>query len=325
MWDARALAVKWDNGEDLEDARMLIIGAGVNGSICAAGLEHGGVDVTILARGKRYGQLCDEGIVIEDPFNRRRIVSKGPVIDHLEPDDVYDYVLVAVRRNQVPPLLPVLAQNASPNIVFMGNNLSGPQDFVHVLGAERVMMGGVWGAGKRDGSVIRAITLKSVASPFGEIDGRITPRLRRLAAVFRRAGFKMELSENIVDFQMTHGVGVALIGRLVMKHGGDVKALARSGDDLRLFVAARREGQQVLRAVGHRIVPWSEVAVGMLPAFLQVLGMRALLNSRMGEVGLAWHVSQAPDEMQELALELQVLVDQAGIRAPAIASVLAEK
>ncbi len=49
----------------MEKARMLVIGAGVNGSICAAGLYDGGIDVTLLARGKRYEQVRDEGIVIE--------------------------------------------------------------------------------------------------------------------------------------------------------------------------------------------------------------------------------------------------------------------
>jgi 2-dehydropantoate 2-reductase len=233
-------------------------------------------------------------------------------------------VLVVVRKNQALDLLPVLAQNQSPNIVFMGNNLSGPQELVDALGKERVMMGGVWGAGRREGDVIRAMTLKSAASPFGEIDGTITPRLQRLAAIFRRGGFKMELSENIVDFQATHGVGVALIGKLTMKHGGDVKALARSTEDLLLFVAGRLEGHRVLRALGHQIIPWSERAMAVVPAFLQVAGFRALLNSRYGEVGLAWHVSQAPDEIEELAGELQALVDQAGIPAPVIRKVLGQ-
>ena len=37
-----------------------------------------------------------------------------------------------------------------------------------------------------------------------------------------------------------------------------------------------------------------------------------MLNSKLGEVGLAYHVSQAPDEMIQLANELRALVDQAG-------------
>jgi 2-dehydropantoate 2-reductase len=306
----------------MENARILVIGAGVNGSVCAAGLFNAGIDVTVLARGKRYEELRDEGIVIEDPFKNKRSITKVPVINALSPEDCYDFVLVVVRKNQVADLLPLLAANRSPNIVFMGNNLSGPDEFVKIIGKERVMMGAVYAAGKRDGRLIRAMVAKSLAAPFGEVDGTITPRLRRLSSILQQAGFKAKLSTNIVDFQTTHAAGVAIIGKLTLKHGCNISALARSKDDLKLFVKARREAHRVLRALGHQIIPWSEVVIGIMPVFLQVAGLRTLLNSKLGEVGLAWHVSQAPDEIQQLAIELQALVDEVGFPVPAIRRVL---
>ncbi len=178
----------------MDNARLLVIGAGVNGSAVAAGLYNGGIDVTVLARGKRFQELRDEGIVIENPFNNKRSVTKVPVIDLLDPQASYDFVLVIVRKNQALDLLPLLAQNRSPNIVFMGNNLSGPDEFIKALGKERVMMGAVYAAGRREGSLIRAMVITSVAAPFGEIDGTITPRLGRLIGILRRAGFKAQSS-----------------------------------------------------------------------------------------------------------------------------------
>jgi len=302
--------------------RILVIGAGVNGSAISANLFSGGVDVTILARGRRFEELQTEGVIIENPFNHKRVVTRVPVIDTLAKDDRYEFVLVIVRKNQVLELLPLLAQNQSANIVFMGNNLLGPQEFIKILDKERVMMGAVYAAGKRDGSLIRAIVFKSAAAPFGEIDGRITPRLRQLADIFRQGGFKVGLSHNIVDVQMTHGVGVAIIGQLAMKHGGKVSALAKSTDDLKLFVVARREGLKVQRALGHQILPKFEVAEAYIPEFLQVLGLRALLTSKFGEVGLEYHLSQAPDEIRQLVDELRELVKQAGIPVPGIQKVL---
>ena len=76
-----------------------------------------------------------------------------------------------------------------------------------ILGKDRVMMGAVYAAGKRDGSVIRAMVSTSLAAPFGEVDGKITPRLKRLTGILRQAGFKAKASTNIVDFQTTHAVG----------------------------------------------------------------------------------------------------------------------
>lgn len=307
----------------MEKNRILIIGAGVNGSAIATRMYNAGMDVTVLARGKRFDELQNEGIVIENPFNKKRQVTRVPVISALEPEDCYDFILVVVRKNQALELLPLLARNRSPNIVFMGNNLTGPDEFSKALGRERVMMGGVYAAGKREGSLIRAMVIRSAASPFGEIDGTITPRLNWLVDIFRWAGFKAKPSTQIVDFQTTHGMGVAVIASLAMKHGGDIRALARSKDDLNLFVEGRRETHRVLHALGRQVVPRSEAALIKAPAFLQVATMRILLNSKFGEVGLAYHLSQAPDEMRQLITELQTLVDQAGLPVPAIKKVLA--
>jgi pyruvate/2-oxoglutarate dehydrogenase complex dihydrolipoamide dehydrogenase (E3) component len=42
--------------------RMLVIGAGVNGSVVAVELHRAGYDVTVLARGKRFEELVVRGI-----------------------------------------------------------------------------------------------------------------------------------------------------------------------------------------------------------------------------------------------------------------------
>ena len=305
-----------------ENTKLLVIGAGVNGSAVITQLVSAELDAKVLARGKRYNEIKEDGIIIEDPFNHRRTVTKVPVIDHLDPDDIYDYILVIVRKNQVADLLPVLAQNQSPNIVFMGNNLSGPDEFAKVVDKKRIMLGMVVAGGKRDGDIIRAMVSTPMPSPFGEMDGTITPRLKQLVKILRCAGIKATTSTNMIDLQMTHAVGVALIGKLTMKYNCDLAALARSTEDLKLFVDGGREAHQVMRALGHNIVPFAENASEFIPSFIQIAGWRAMLKSKLGEVGLAYHVSQAPDEMIQLANELRDLVNQSGLPVPAIRKVL---
>jgi 2-dehydropantoate 2-reductase len=306
----------------IDNPRMLVIGAGVNGSAVITRLCRAGLSAKVLARGKRYENIKNEGIIIEDPFSHKRTVTRVPVINRLDPDDIYEFIFVVVRKNQVADLLPILAQNKSPNIVFMGNNLLGPDEFIQVVDKKRIMLGTVIAGGKRDGDIIRAITSTPLASPFGEIDGSITPRLKRLVKILRSAGIRATASTNMIDHDMTHAVGVALIGKLTMKYNCDLRALARSTEDLNLFVDARREAHQIMRALGHKIVPPTEDAIRFIPRFLQVAGMRALLNSKLGEVGLGYHVSQAPDEMIQLVNELSDLVGRAGLPVPAIRKVL---
>ncbi|MFZ0394790.1 MAG: 2-dehydropantoate 2-reductase [Terracidiphilus sp.] len=136
---------------DRERVRMLVIGAGVNGSVCAAELHRGGFDVTVLARGRRYEELKQQGIVIEDPLKQVRTETIVPVIDRLAPGDVYDYILVAVRKNQLQELLPVLAQNRSACVVFLVNTVLGPEEWSEALGADRVMVGFAFAGGRREG------------------------------------------------------------------------------------------------------------------------------------------------------------------------------
>lgn len=310
--------------------RILIIGAGVNGSICAAGLHRAGVDVTVQARGRRFDDIKSQGIIIEDVFQETRSVTSVTVINELRPDDVYDYILVIVRKNQVPDLLPILARNRTPNVVFMTNNPSGPGEWTRALGEERVLMGFVFGAGRREGSVIRGMANLSSGfaghlwpSPFGELDGRISERLLRLIAIFRHAGFTAAASRHISDYLATHAALVAVFGNFVMMRGYDHESLLHySAADVRLLVDALREALDVLTADGIRITPAGMAMVRMIPRCILIAAIRKMLPSRFMEVGGVYHISQAPDEIARLAVEVNALVEKSHLTVPAIRSVL---
>jgi 2-dehydropantoate 2-reductase len=306
-----------------ERVRVLVIGAGVNGSVCAAGLHRAGFDVTVLARGHRYEELKQQGIVIEDPLKQVRAQTTVPVIDRLAADDVYDYVLVAVRKNQLRELLPVLAQNRSACVVFLVNTVLGPEEWIEALGADRVMLGFAFAGGRREGGVIRAIRSKGARTPFGEADGERSPRLERLIGILNTAGLNARVETRMPDWLATHAAQVAPLGILILKHGCDTRALARSKNDLRLLVDALRESLAVLQAVGRRIVPGSAAWFEFLPGWAVMSIFRLVLSSRWGEIGAGWHCSQAPDEITELGRELKKLVEKSGQPAPVLWQILA--
>ncbi|MBL8162721.1 MAG: hypothetical protein JNJ61_12105, partial [Anaerolineae bacterium] len=213
------------------------------------------------------------------------------------------------------------------NVVFMVNNPSGPAVYIDALGKERVMLGFVFGAGRREGTVIRGITpklsrLRRSGTPFGEIDGEITPRLIRLVAILNQAGFHAELSRQIVDWQATHAGPITCLALPIMKYNLDMKALAASRSDLSLMVDAMRETLDVLQAVGYRITPGAVSVIRLIPRFLIVAILQRMLPSRLMEVGAVWHVSQAPDEMLQLATEVEALVEQSGLPVPSLRKLL---
>jgi 2-dehydropantoate 2-reductase len=303
--------------------KFLVIGAGVNGSACASILQRSGIDVTLMARGQRVDDLRNDGVIIENPLTGKRTVTRVPVVDRLAPDDLYDYVLIIMRKNQALELLPVLARNRSPSFVFMGNTLTGPEPYMDALGKDRVLMGSVYAGGRREGKVIRAIVLNSVAASFGEPDGGKTPRLKRMVAALNRGISRAEISTRIVDRQITHASAIPPLGNLLIKHGCDARALAKSTADLYLLVDAMREAHKVIRAAGYRIEPAADRLTDFVPRFLMVAMFRILFSSKIGEVGAAYHVSQAPDEMRHLSRELGVLVEKSGLAVPALRKTLA--
>ena len=260
-----------------DKAKILVIGAGVNDSACASVLHNNGIDVKVLAKGKRYDEILSDGIIIDDPFKKTQRVTKVKVINTLNPDDIYDYILVVIRKDQVSALLAVLAENKSPNVVFMGNNLAGADEYINALGKERVMMGFVFAGGKREGNVIKAIIMKSVAIPFGEVNGEITPRLVRLINILCQGGFRAEASTCILDFLMTHGTGFLCSANL-QSNTDATHALAKSTDDLKLLADAMHESFYVLEALGYRIVPKSQFLIKVLPRFIVVAFLRVLCS-----------------------------------------------
>src|SRR5271157_6271179 len=305
------------------DGRILVIGAGVNGSVCAAALQRAGNDVTVLARGKRLEELQKGGIEIEDPLKGTRTVTRVPVVARLAPEDIYEYILVIVRKNQVRDLLPVLVQNQSQSVVFMVNTASGPDEWIAALGAKRVMLGFAFAGGRREGSLIRAMRARGHVTPFGEANGAITERLTRLVSILNRAGLKAKAIADMPDWLVTHAAMVAPVAMFLLKHGCDTYALARSREDMGRLADAMRETLEVLRANGRRIVPHSSVFVDVLPRFVVMRFFRTLLSSRYGEIGAGWHCSQAPDEMFQLARELRDLVEQSCLPAPVLRQLLA--
>ena len=85
--------------------RILVIGAGVIGSVYAARLQAAGHTVTLQARGQHAADLRATGLSLEDATKGQSTTSHIRIVDRLDPDDVYDLALVCVRLGIRWPLL----------------------------------------------------------------------------------------------------------------------------------------------------------------------------------------------------------------------------
>ena len=147
--------------------KFLFLGAGVLGSLYAARLKQSGQDVTLLARNTRLKDIREYGIVLEHALSGKREFVRVPVVEHLHEKDVYDLIVVLVRKNQVASVLPILASHkATPNILFMVNNPSGYVDWANAVGRERLVLGFAGAGGTLVGHVVRYVVVSRLLQPL---------------------------------------------------------------------------------------------------------------------------------------------------------------
>jgi len=301
--------------------KILVIGAGVTGSLYAARLFESGQDVTLLARGVRLDEVRSQGIILEDAETGERSVSWVPVTGQLEADQAFDLVLVLVRKNQVESLLPMLAENRStPNVLFMVNNPTGPYEMIRALGRERVLIGFPGAGGIRENGVVRfAMTRRRIQTTMvGEFTGQISERLVEIAGVFERAGFPVTMSRQVDAWLKTHAALVSPIANAIYLAGGSTARLSRTRDGLVLLVRAMREGLHVLRAMGVPVTPWKFSFLLSLPEPVLIWGLSRGLNTARAQLVMAGHANAARDEMRQIYEEFIQLARTTSVRTPAI-------
>ena len=286
--------------------RILIYGAGVIGSLYAARLHESGQSVSVLARGKRLHDLRRHGLVIAEAPNGPAATVPVKVIDTLDEESSYDFVLVPVGFDQLQATLSPLADlpNA-PNVVFFGNNPAGSANLTAALGPDRVMLGFPSAGGRLDGHVVRYVMIAQQATTLGEPDGGSTPRLHWISAALRQAGFKTELSGHMDRWLKTHAAFITMTEAALLSVGGDASALARDPRALTLMVHAIREAFRALQAVGDFEAPANLTWLGRrLPDAFATRYWRRALQTPMGEYSLSSHAVAQRDEVRLMAAEV---------------------
>ena len=301
-------------------AEVSFFGAGVLGSLYAARLKQSGQHVTLLARNTRLKGIKEHGIVLQQALSGTREVVTVPVIEHLRENDVYDLIVVLVRKNQVASVLPVLASHkATPNILFMVNNASGYADWANAVGADRLVLGFAGAGGTVVGNVVRYVVVSGLLQPttFGELDGSTSSRLKEITRVFRAAGFPTACTSNMDAWQKTHIGWVSPLANALYMVNCDNRVLARSPHVVRLAVRAVREGFSVLRTLGISVTPAKLRMWEWIPESLLVRALMLWVATNYFRTVVVEHTVTATDEMRLPPEEFRFLTVSASIATPA--------
>ncbi len=305
--------------------KTLIYGAGPIGSLYAYLLHEAGKDVTILARNKQFDFIKENGVVLINEFTGEKVTAKVKVVDRLEEKDAYDLVVVAIRKNKVLSVLPILSQNKNvKNILFMGNNTLGFDDYLKFLLKEKILFGFPGAGGGRKEHVVHYIDRekpngKRMPITIGEMDGEIKDRTRQIKSLFESANVPVDVVKDIDGWLKYHVAFVSPIGGALFMCSGNFSKLAKSKNSLRIFIRACKEGGNVLKELDYtKRQPFRFNLFYWFPEWITIKIFQGFFSSKFAEIGLALHAEAAIDELKELANEFKTLIDKTSIKTPNI-------
>ena len=200
--------------------RILVFGAGAVGGYVGGILTAAGADVTLVARGAQHDALKQRGLILEGPKSGRPDPIRVRVCRPGEEKPPYDFILVGLKSHQIAGaaahMVSLLAQDG---MLLLGQN-GLPYWYFEKL--DSPLRGSRLPSLDADGVLARTIPVEAVIGgvvfkpadlvepgrirladqatdrlAIGELDNRITPRLKEIAAIIEPAGWPVLVTDNI--------------------------------------------------------------------------------------------------------------------------------
>jgi 2-dehydropantoate 2-reductase len=199
--------------------KVLIVGAGIIGSIYGWAFAEAGNDVTHLVRPGKAIQFKD-GIKI-DIYDTRKghkkdFISHYPicVTESIQPSDNYELVIVPTKHYRlIETLKSIVPQARDADFFLLTQNWDGTQEIDTILSPSRY----VYGDAKAGGAFEDGVLISTIDSvDIGQVDGRQDKCLKKVVDLCKSADLPAPVRENIlhylwVQYAITGGLWPALV------------------------------------------------------------------------------------------------------------------
>jgi 2-dehydropantoate 2-reductase len=231
--------------------KILVVGAGAIGGYFGAKLAQAGRDVTFLVRASRAQLLQRDGLQIISPEGN--LTVKPNVITSQELHAPYDAVLLSVKAPSLNSAIEDMKPAIGPETIIYPA-LNGIQHIAALSAAfgQRAVLGGVALISTTIDQQGRILQLnKSQKLTYGELDGRITPRIQSFDQTMSNAGFDTQLSDHIMQDMWDKWVFIATLGLNTCLLNGNIGQINSTPDGEAVVLQSIDECASIARASGY--------------------------------------------------------------------------
>ncbi|PYO78669.1 MAG: hypothetical protein DMD63_06580 [Gemmatimonadetes bacterium] len=298
--------------------KVIVLGAGAVGAYYGGQLARAGHEVWLYARGENLAAIRERGLEIRTSEGSS-MVQIGAT-DRVDDLSAADFAILGVKSYSLDSIGPVV-QEVAAKVTAIVPFLNGVEttDRLLAMGIPRIeILGGVTRisvARVQPGVVERRGQFQSVV--IGELDGRITDRVSRIAAAFREAGVDARASNQIEKELWQKFVFIAALAASCGLSRTPVGPLREKPLGRRLLQRAVQEVVDVARARGIPLAAdESAQIIGAIDALPPGTKPSFLLDLEAG----------GPNELDILSGAVSRYADEAGVPTPihdTVAAVLA--
>jgi len=245
--------------------RIVIYGAGAVGGYLGGILAAAGRDVTLVARGAQHDAMAGRGLILEGPKSGRPEPIRVKVCRPGEEKPPYDLVFVGLKSHQIAEnarhLAGLMAKDGA--IVFAQNGINwwyfekldspfkgaslpslDPEGTIKRTFPIDAVLGGVI---NKPAEIVEPGRIRLVDQPtdrlvLGELDDRVSPRLKEIAAVIEAAGWPVLATDKVRQFKWRKQLSNAVLNPF----GAVTQS---SGRQIGEFEPARRAARAMMEEV----------------------------------------------------------------------------
>jgi 2-dehydropantoate 2-reductase len=298
--------------------KILMLGAGVIGTVYGYALAQAGNDITHYVRPGKKAAL-EHGVPMRLLDGRekkpvdREVRYNLKVVETLSPDDDYELFIVSVRHYQLEGVLPLLKANLGrADLLLFNGNWAGLEAVDQVFPRSKYLWGFPVAGGGYQGEKLDAALLDEIR--LGEIDGSRTPRVQRIRDMFEQARLKVDVQSNMLHWLWVHfAINCGIIGA-AFKAGG-ASELLNSVPNLRKGILAGREALAVCQARGVDVKAFDDAKAFYQPAWLGAAVVWFMMKTN-GPARKIMERHTAVDELQRMYCDLLQTGEQLQVPMP---------